>query len=78
MSKNISISKYIIEKKKLKRLKKKIVMTNGCFDIIHPGHIRILKESKKLGDILVVLVNSDLSVKKIKEKKDQFKSKKTE
>ncbi len=68
MSKNISISKFIIEKNKLKRLKKKIVMTNGCFDILHPGHIRILKESKKLGDILVVLVNSDISVKKNKGK----------
>ncbi|MCX8033864.1 MAG: D-glycero-beta-D-manno-heptose 1-phosphate adenylyltransferase [Thermodesulfovibrio sp.] len=56
-------------KKKLKKLKKegkKIVFTNGCFDIIHTGHVRYLRESKRLGDILVVGLNSDISVKKIK------------
>lgn len=50
----------------LKKRNKKIVMTNGCFDIIHAGHIKIFKESKKLGDILVVAVNSDRSIKKLK------------
>jgi rfaE bifunctional protein nucleotidyltransferase chain/domain len=44
----------------------KIVVTNGCFDILHVGHIRYLKESKRLGDILVVGINSDSSVKKLK------------
>ena len=49
------------------RLKnKKIIFTNGCFDIIHPGHIHILSKAKSLGDILVVGLNSDLSVKKLK------------
>ena len=43
-----------------------IVMTNGCFDILHSGHTYILEESKKLGDILVVALNSDKSIKKIK------------
>ena len=47
---------------------KKIVMTNGCFDILHAGHTYILEESKKLGDILIIALNSDLSVKKIKSK----------
>ena len=47
---------------------KTIVMTNGCFDILHSGHTYILEESKKLGDILIVALNSDLSVKKIKSK----------
>ena len=47
---------------------KKIVMTNGCFDILHAGHTYILEESKKLGDILIVALNSDLSVQKIKSK----------
>ncbi len=42
---------------------KKIIMTNGCFDILHTGHIYLLSEAKKLGDILVVALNSDLSVK---------------
>ncbi len=45
---------------------KKIVFTNGCFDLIHPGHIKILKTAKKTGDILIVALNSDNSVKKIK------------
>ena len=66
MVKNISLSKFLDIKKELKRKKKKIVITNGCFDLLHPGHIKIFENSKKLGDILVVLVNSDKSVKKNK------------
>ena len=45
------------------KLNKSIVFTNGCFDLFHPGHLKILKESKKKGDILVVGLNSDKSVK---------------
>ena len=41
-------------------------MTNGCFDILHQGHIYLLNEAKKLGDIFVVAINSDESVKKLK------------
>lgn len=52
--------------KSLKSAKKKIVSTNGCFDLLHVGHIRYLQEAKKLGDILWVGVNSDRSVKAIK------------
>lgn len=44
----------------------KIVFTNGCFDIIHAGHIRYLSEAKKTGDILVIGLNSDSSVKRLK------------
>jgi D-beta-D-heptose 7-phosphate kinase/D-beta-D-heptose 1-phosphate adenosyltransferase len=44
----------------------RVVMTNGCFDILHPGHIRYLREAKALGDRLVVAVNSDASVKALK------------
>lgn len=50
----------------LKTQKKKIVFTNGCFDILHRGHISYLRETKKLGDILIVGLNSDESVKKLK------------
>lgn len=50
----------------LKSKNKKIVMTNGCFDILHAGHVRYLKESKKFGDILIVGLNSDSSVKALK------------
>lgn len=45
---------------------KKIVFTNGCFDIIHTGHTRYLAKAKSLGDILIVAVNSDASVRMIK------------
>jgi D-beta-D-heptose 7-phosphate kinase/D-beta-D-heptose 1-phosphate adenosyltransferase len=45
---------------------KRIVFTNGCFDIIHVGHVRYLREAAKLGDILVVGLNSDLSVSSLK------------
>ncbi len=45
---------------------KKIVFTNGCFDIIHIGHIRYLREAKNLGDILIIGLNSDNSVSRIK------------
>lgn len=53
----------------LKNQNKKIVTTNGVFDILHIGHIRYLKEAKKLGDILIVGINSDASVKRIKDPK---------
>jgi D-beta-D-heptose 7-phosphate kinase/D-beta-D-heptose 1-phosphate adenosyltransferase len=43
-----------------------VVFTNGCFDIVHAGHIRYMRKAKKLGDVLVVGLNSDASVSKIK------------
>jgi rfaE bifunctional protein nucleotidyltransferase chain/domain len=45
---------------------KQIVFTNGCFDIIHAGHIDYLSKAKEFGDILIVAINSDVSVKSIK------------
>lgn len=51
---------------KLKRHGKKIVFTNGCFDLLHIGHIKYLQKAKKLGHILVVALNTDNSVRKIK------------
>lgn len=45
---------------------KRIVFTNGCFDILHRGHVTYLAEAKKLGDLLVIGVNSDASVKRLK------------
>ncbi len=51
---------------KLKSENKKTVFTNGCFDILHKGHIAYLNEAKSLGDVLVIGVNSDGSVKKLK------------
>lgn len=45
---------------------RRIVFTNGCFDILHVGHIRLLEKAKRLGDLLVVGLNSDASVRKLK------------
>lgn len=44
----------------------RIVFTNGCFDLLHPGHIRLLEEARSLGDVLVVGLNSDASVRSVK------------
>jgi len=52
--------------KELKAKGKRIVFTNGCFDLLHIGHVRYLEEAKALGDVLVVGVNSDTSVRKLK------------
>ena len=51
---------------KIRKEKKRIVFTNGCFDILHAGHIDLLEKAKSYGDYLVVGLNSDLSVRKIK------------
>lgn len=48
------------------RENKEIVFTNGCFDILHVGHVRYLQDAKALGDILVVAINTDSSVKRLK------------
>jgi D-beta-D-heptose 7-phosphate kinase/D-beta-D-heptose 1-phosphate adenosyltransferase len=45
---------------------KRVIMTNGCFDLLHPGHIRYLEQAKKLGHFLLVAVNSDESIKRLK------------
>lgn len=50
----------------LKSQNKKVVFTNGCFDILHVGHLRYLNEAKKQGDVLIIGVNSDASVKRLK------------
>ncbi|RMF92206.1 MAG: bifunctional D-glycero-beta-D-manno-heptose-7-phosphate kinase/D-glycero-beta-D-manno-heptose 1-phosphate adenylyltransferase HldE [Candidatus Schekmanbacteria bacterium] len=51
---------------KLRRKGKKIVFTNGCFDILHMGHIYLLQKAKAFGDILIVAINTDSSIKRIK------------
>jgi D-beta-D-heptose 7-phosphate kinase / D-beta-D-heptose 1-phosphate adenosyltransferase len=62
--KSIKEIAHLIEK--LKNKNKKIIFTNGCFDILHVGHIKYLEEAKSFGDILVLGLNSDKSVKNIK------------
>ena len=56
-------------KKEIDRIRsagKKIAFTNGCFDILHVGHVRYLREARKMGDVLVLALNSDASVRTIK------------
>ena len=62
--KTLSELKKISEK--LRKNAKKIVFTNGCFDLLHLGHICYLEKAKKKGDILIVALNSDSSVRRIK------------
>jgi D-beta-D-heptose 7-phosphate kinase/D-beta-D-heptose 1-phosphate adenosyltransferase len=50
----------------LRRAHRKVVFTNGCFDLLHPGHVRLLTEARRLGDVLVVGLNSDASVRRLK------------
>lgn len=66
MKKLISLKKLQEELKKLRKKKKRVVFTNGCFDIIHAGHVRYLTKARSLGDILVIGLNSDSSIKAIK------------
>lgn len=51
---------------KAKQAGRKVVFTNGCFDLLHRGHLHLLREAKKLADLLIVALNSDSSVKAIK------------
>ena len=64
----LSLDRFHIILDELRKSKKKIIFTNGCFDILHIGHVKYLEESKKLGDVLIVGINSDDSVAKLKGK----------
>lgn len=66
MSSSISLSELKAIRSKLKAESKKVVFTNGVFDLIHSGHVDYLSKAKKLGDVLIVGLNSDESVKRIK------------
>ena len=49
-----------------KRNRLKVVFTNGCYDILHPGHIRLLESARSLGDVLILALNTDASVQRLK------------
>ena len=63
----LNISDLLDRLSEHKKNNERVVFTNGCFDILHVGHVRYLSEAKSHGDILVVGLNSDSSVRKIKE-----------
>jgi len=66
MSSSTSLIELIAIRSKLKASNKKVVFTNGVFDLIHSGHVDYLSKAKKLGEVLIVGLNSDESVKRIK------------
>jgi rfaE bifunctional protein nucleotidyltransferase chain/domain len=66
MAKILSIDQLLRERELLGRQGRRVVFTNGCFDLLHPGHIRYLQEARRLGDALIVALNSDRSVRELK------------
>lgn len=66
IDKIISYDKIQFFSESIKRQKDRIIFTNGCFDILHTGHLYLLYQAKSLGDILIVGLNSDMSIKSIK------------
>lgn len=68
MTKIVSIEAMIAERERLRGEGKRLVFTNGCFDLLHPGHVSYLKQARSLGDALVVALNSDRSVRELKGK----------
>lgn len=66
MGKIVNLDQLIKIRKKAKKDHLKVVFTNGCFDILHRGHVEYLKKAKASGDLLIVGLNSDSSVKKLK------------
>ena len=66
MSKVLDLDGLIRERALLRDSGKVLVFTNGCFDLLHPGHVRYLREARALGDALVVALNSDQSVRILK------------
>ena len=66
MSKIVTREALTKERERLHREGKRLVFTNGCFDLLHPGHVRYLSQARVLGDALVVALNSDRSVRVLK------------
>ncbi|MGL4721838.1 MAG: D-glycero-beta-D-manno-heptose 1-phosphate adenylyltransferase [Desulfovibrionaceae bacterium] len=60
----LSLEEMVLLARNKQKEGKKIVFTNGCYDIVHPGHIALLAEAKSFGDILILALNSDDSVKR--------------
>ncbi len=66
MSRLYTREELILRRRQWKAEGKKVVFTNGCYDILHPGHIRLLERARSLGDILILALNSDESVHRLK------------
>lgn len=66
MSKYFTRDELIAQRQKWKAERKRVVFTNGCYDILHPGHIRLLERARSLGDVLILALNTDSSVQRLK------------
>ncbi len=68
MNNFMTVDQFVPIREELKKKNKKVVFTNGCFDILHAGHVDYITKAKSFGDVLIVALNSDSSVTKIKGK----------
>ena len=59
-------AELLVERQLWKREGKTVVFTNGCYDLLHPGHIRLLEQARSLGDVLILALNSDASTRRAK------------
>lgn len=66
MANVLSLESLRAEREQLRLRHQRVVFTNGCFDILHPGHVRYLQQARALGDALIVALNSDRSVRELK------------
>lgn len=66
MAKILSLDQLRTERERLRQAGRRVVFTNGCFDLIHPGHVNYLQQARRLGDALIVALNSDRSVRELK------------
>jgi len=66
VSRFYSRTQLLVERARWKRDGLTVVFTNGCYDLLHPGHVRLLEQARSLGDILVLALNSDACVRAIK------------
>ncbi|MEO8439387.1 MAG: adenylyltransferase/cytidyltransferase family protein [Spartobacteria bacterium] len=66
MNKILSLQELSERAADFHRMEKRLVLTNGCFDLLHVGHVRYLQQARELGDVLVVALNGDESVRQLK------------
>lgn len=66
MSRLYSRTELVSQRQHWKAEGKTVVFTNGCYDLLHPGHVRLLEQARSLGDVLILALNSDASVRRFK------------
>ena len=66
MARILTLEELRAERERLRRAGRRVVLTNGCFDLLHPGHVNYLAAARALGDALVVALNSDRAVRELK------------